>query len=259
MTTRTMKRACGWLTGALIATGCGSQATPDYPGEKLSVIQGLVLNEGDDTPDDAVVVVSWGIGMFGFGESVAEVEGEFPAQFSLALYEPPPEHVLHNPAEPWVFPEGHPFDPADEATIAIGQIVAVAKDANGDPDPSAVLGGAEGHLVLYAETDIEEGSLTAEMIGASAPAGYHLVEVLPQDPEAEEDVVTCQAAATDLDEWHECGFVQGWALAANDSEVAVRLVDSSELSLPYFSPILLGPNTDLDPAPGCMMGDPMCP
>lgn len=261
MTTRIMKRACGWLAGAALAAGCGSQATPDYPGEKLSVIQGLVLNErGGDAPGDALVVVSWGVGMFGFGESVAEVEGEFPAQFALSLYEPPPGDVLHNPAEPWSFPDyGYPFALEAEATIAIGRILAVGKDANGDPDPHQVLGGAEGHLLLYAETDIEEGTLTAEMIASSAPAGYHLVKVHAPNPAVDDPIVECQAGSQSLDEWHACGFVSNWSLAPNDDEVAVRLAPDHELELPYFLPRLLPPNTDLSGGPVCGMNDPMCP
>jgi hypothetical protein len=249
--------------GLLVAAGCGAQATPDYPGEKLSVVKGKVVSAltVPEVPD-ALVLANWGdVGaMFPPGGTTAEVEGEFPAQFSLALYEPPPEEKLFNPADSIRFAQDErPFDPAVESRIALAHIVAVAKDASGNPDPYHVLGAAEGHALLYVEEDIAEDSLGAAMFHAPLEAGYHLLEVRAI-PEAEErGVIECEAAAVSVEAWKACGLNSRLHRADNDDTVTVRLVPDTELFFESYSPIYVSPGTDLDPTPTCNPMDPMNP
>lgn len=252
----------GWPLAALALAGCGSQATPDYPGEKLSVVKGVVVSELTQAePEDALVVAEWGqVGaMFGFDRTVAEIEGEFPAQFSLTLYEPPPEQVLYNPAEQVAWSGVYPFDPEAEPMIALAHIVALGRDAEGKPDPYNVLGASEQHALLYAADAIEEGSLAAEMFHATLPAGYHLVQIAEQDHEAERAVVECNAAAETIEEWKVCGISSRLDIAAPSTQVTVRLAPEADLEFPSYSPVYLPPGTDLTPPHGCVMGDPMIP
>jgi hypothetical protein len=259
------KSRLGWPLAVLIASGCAAQATPDYPGEKLSAVKGVVVNELTETEsEEAVVIADWGqVGaMFGgFSSTVAEIEGEFPAQFSLSLYEAPADEALYNPAE-GIYWDGdvYPFDPANEPRIALGHILAVGKDAEGNPDPYRVLGGSEEHALLYAEAPIEEGSLGAAMLHATLPAGYHLLVVEELDAEEERAVIECEAESESVEEWLDCGLNSRLQVADPSDEVTVQMAPEGELTFPSYYPIFLTPGTDLDPGPTCNpMIDPMCP
>lgn len=258
-----VNKRLGWPLAVLLASGCAAQATPDYPGEKLAAVKGVVINQLTETEtEDAVVVAEWGqVGaMFGFDRTVAEIEGEFPAQFSLSLYEAPPEQVLYNPAE-GIYWQGaeFAFEPEDEPLIALAHIVAIGKDEEGNPDPYNVLGASEEHALLYASEPIEEGSLGAAMFHTTLPAGYHLLVIEPLDAEEERDVIECEAASETKDEWKACGLNSVLHLADPGDEVTVRLVPEGELVFPSYNPVFLPAGTNLDGGPTCAPMDPMCP
>jgi len=108
------------------------------------------------------------------------VIGEFPAQFSLDILEPPPAEALNASVT--------------GERLAIGMFVGL--DPTGAPFridlsqgpsyPDWLLGGSEGHLLLYSPDGIPDSSLWSQTIGLTLTSGYHLMEVLPQ-PDVEDE------------------------------------------------------------------------
>jgi hypothetical protein len=107
------------------------------------------------------------------------VVGEFPAQFSLDILEPPPAEAL--------------IGSATGERLAIG--IFVALDPAGAPwridlsqgvnYPDWLLGGSESHLLLYTPDVITESSIWSQALAPTLPTGYTLLESLPLEEEEE--------------------------------------------------------------------------
>jgi hypothetical protein len=117
----------------------------------------------------------------GVGQTTRAV-GEFPAQFSLDILEPPPPEVL--------------VGSATGERIAYGLFVAI--DPAGEPwrldlkepieYPDWLLGGSESHVLLYAPDGVPEGSIWAQTFGFTLAPGYQLLEpFVDQDDEEGDD------------------------------------------------------------------------
>jgi hypothetical protein len=99
--------------------------------------------------------------------------GEFPAQFSLDILEPPPAEAL--------------IRSVTGEQLALGLLIALDPagapfrvDLSRGPNyPDWVLGGSETHLLGYAPNGVSEGSLWSQLVGLTLAPGYHLMEVLP--------------------------------------------------------------------------------
>jgi hypothetical protein len=116
----------------------------------------------------------------GIGQTTPAV-GEFPAQFSLDILEPPPPEAL--------------MRDASGQELGIGLVVAL--DPSGAPwrfelgqleQPSWLLGGSMSHLVVFAPEAISEDSPWSRALGFTPGAGYQLVELSHgpcDDPEAD--------------------------------------------------------------------------
>jgi hypothetical protein len=80
---------------ALTVAGCDSQAGSDYPGEPLATLEGTVtVADSTEVPTSAEATIVWHVWQDGDSANVTEsaaIEGEFPAAFTLGIYEPPPE------------------------------------------------------------------------------------------------------------------------------------------------------------------------
>jgi len=106
--------------------------------------------------------------------------GEFPAQFSLDILEPPPAEAL--------------IGSTSGERLAYGLFVAL--DPAGAPwridltllpaFPPWLLGGSESHVLLYAPDGIPEGSTYAEALGFTLPPGYQLMENFVEQTDGEE-------------------------------------------------------------------------
>jgi hypothetical protein len=106
--------------------------------------------------------------------------GEFPAQFSLDILEPPPAEAL--------------IPSVTGERIAIDMLIAI--DPAGAPFrvdltqgsnyPDWVLGGSESHLLAFTPDGVPEGSLWSQTIGLTLTPGYHLMEVLLEQKVGEE-------------------------------------------------------------------------
>ena len=103
------------------------------------------------------------------GDKVA-IEGQFPASFTLDLYDAPPDVALLQS------PEGG--QPA-----ALGFFVVVEPDAalefdESNLDDGRIIGGSETHVLLYAEEAIEADSPWGRYLGSGFPAGFHVLQVI---------------------------------------------------------------------------------
>lgn len=142
---------CGCLATSrllLVLLALGSCACGDalvgsgYQGEPLMVLSGQVIIEEAlaDPLGEARVAVHWSSqGEFGYQhQQETEVVTSFPAQYTLALYTPPPGEVHYQPRH-----ANHP--------MAMG-VPIVYDDLDGDgafDEGEGVIGGAQDVMVLY--------------------------------------------------------------------------------------------------------------
>jgi hypothetical protein len=115
------------------------------------------------------------------GQTTAAV-GEFPAQFSLDILEPPPADAL--------------IGSATGQRLALGFFVAI--DPAGEPwridltdgsgYPEWLMGASESHYLMYTPESLPDSSIwSAAFGGLTLGPGYHLMEVLPDPGEKEEN------------------------------------------------------------------------
>jgi hypothetical protein len=118
---RAWNRACAPLTAAalnLALASCDSQVSPQYRGESLLTVSGSVMNISDNQPQGPLVPA------LAFTNSKRNevrlvevaVKGEFPSDFRMDVYDPPPSEALV-PVN-----EGMP-----DTRAAFGYITAVSK------------------------------------------------------------------------------------------------------------------------------------
>lgn len=195
-------RALATTLLGLAATACGLQHDDQYPGEALASIQGQVINELPAAPATQVTI-GW---MYdtGSGDEFAldtvDVEGEFPAAFTLTLYGTPS------------IPEG--------AFGAVGLFYAIDPatfDPEQDDAGGGVLGMAEHHAIVYLAQPSwsfdEATRLEIEgFLGGPVDAGYSLYSI-------------------ELDTDDEDPFDQLVPLPA-DGEINVRLAPYQDLLVP---------------------------
>jgi hypothetical protein len=179
--------APGALFPLAALAACSAQAGTSYPGEPLATLTGTVQTASEDqspspAPMDAALV--WASVQFSPSEQLiqsvhwvgesAPVSGQFPATFTLNVYQPPPDSALI-------------ACPSSSAHIAVAFIVAVPA---GTDVTSADLAGASGEaydsMVLYLDSDEPSGwSCLANMGFTYAPTkGFHLMTEVPNSIEA---------------------------------------------------------------------------
>jgi len=128
-----MKRRLGL---ALLLAGplaCSAQAEPDYRGEPLAVVRGAIVTGEHAAPSDVEAAVVWISEPEQDGWPVARVHvsGEFPAQFTVEVFDPPPE-----PAElSETLGTGDVRNP-----IAIGMLAAIAPNSGARVSYDEILG-----------------------------------------------------------------------------------------------------------------------
>jgi hypothetical protein len=131
---KTIKLALPVVLAAQFLGACGSQAGEEYRGEPLLRMKGSVVIQNPNPPDNLVPAIAFlntRNGTLDFAE--VQVAGEFPAQFTLDVFEPPPEGcilVSENPED------------ENEPRFAMGFITAVNAD---HPDSVAGERSSGGH------------------------------------------------------------------------------------------------------------------
>ena len=104
--------------GLLVLLGCGDQTSPAYRGESLLSFSGRVELVNAPTQDELVPALAFQ-GVDGYWKLLdVDVEGEFPAGFTLHVFDPPPEGTLSDLA---AIHDGEPV-------IAVAYITAVSPD-----------------------------------------------------------------------------------------------------------------------------------
>lgn len=199
------------LTSSLLglgATACGVQHDDAYPGEALATINGRVTNELP-TPPAAEVTLLWfydSTAGDGWAAETAEVEGEFPAAFTLDLYTPP------------VLPEGTMF--AIAYVLAVDPVTFTPDDGEPGDNLDWMLGASERHVILYLGQDTaafapDERARIEEHLGGALDAGFHILAAEPDDD--------------DDDTWVQL------SPAPEDTSITVRMAPYADLVFPEFS------------------------
>jgi hypothetical protein len=118
-----------WMAAILLAAAsCGEVAPPSYPGESLAILRGVVLNpDGLQLQNDVSAHLVWSSAQPGAEQvqlaASTTFEARLPADFTLALYNPPPPEALQQ---------------VDGVTLARGDIYVLTQNqlaalSNGDP------------------------------------------------------------------------------------------------------------------------------
>lgn len=199
---------CVPLASSLFA--CSSQVQSDYQGEPVATLRGKVVAKKASLESDVSAAIVWStVRPEFFGERV-DVQGSFPASFSLNLFEAPPaeaELATYNDyciAERW---RGDIVEGADcDGTLIpegtgvgawIGHIVAVdSSTQDGQLDVPKVVGADLDHFIVYFDhDDFDESDLpanpSAEQIARAMDlidpdymgpreAGFHLARKNPE-------------------------------------------------------------------------------
>lgn len=157
------------LTPVAALAGCASQVDSTHQGTPLAKVSGAVRNTRT-TPVSAGadVVVVWvnssGTPDIAVADSV-EVEGSFPAQFSLSIYSPPAPGLLND----W---EG--------VKVGVALIVAGVPGTDYSDDNAAeagMLGMEVDHLLVYLPQAVPAGSAASIILHGTPGPGFHLYGV----------------------------------------------------------------------------------
>ena len=174
-------RTAGCLLLVALSTfaGCDAQVNSEYRGEPLATIRGEITTRTLNTEPQYSAMVWWR----DFAEDDIRtlysqdvvVVGNFPAQFELDVFTPPPEGGLNSA-------------PDDAARFGLGLIVAIPdgffdRDYETASDVPAN-GVSPTHVLAYVESDLTPNSQAAKFFGAPLTAGFHLIEVTGYDGSA---------------------------------------------------------------------------
>jgi hypothetical protein len=144
--------------------GCDSQVDANHQGTALATLGGSVRNTRTLATDDAEVIVLWynssGNGDLSGTDSV-EVEGSFPAQFKLSIYEPPAPELLND----W-----------NGVKFGVAYIIAGGSGTDSS-DEDTWLGADANHLLVYLPEDVPAGSDVATLLRGTPRAGFHIYGV----------------------------------------------------------------------------------
>lgn len=160
---------------AAIAAGCGTQSDDTYQGEPLAVLRGQVTTQETTPPPADEVNLAWlqiGEPSLGVVAEQAPVTGQFPAEFELELFAPPPDAAINNL-------------PDLGGKFAISMIASL--DPTSDLVNNPVIWGlAEQHMLAYLPETIDPHTMISDFLGGVTAPGYHLMQDVPEagsDPE----------------------------------------------------------------------------
>ncbi len=184
MSTKSKSRWLLWVP-LLGMASCDSQVSPDYPGQPLVSLTGEVTSTSSSYLGPVEVALLWQRGPPpSTGDETlatkAAVQGEFPAQFVLYLYHPPPQAALQT-----LQPGEVSFARANAAVVSQGVANALAAmpSTSGPVDVSNTAYALDTlHWFLFLEEAVPANSLTEWWLGGALPAGYHLLNVLATSP-----------------------------------------------------------------------------
>ncbi|HKO93989.1 MAG TPA: hypothetical protein VJU61_22700 [Polyangiaceae bacterium] len=166
-----------WVNGILMLgglVGCSAQVEPDYRGEPLAVLRGALVTGEQAAPSEVDAALVWLTADEidgGWPIARVRVRGEFPAQFSIEVFDPPPAHAVR-------VVEGDVASPALDPTT-IGILAAIAPNSGDSISYDEILGVWLGGAVEYFEHDaggerVDYVQLEAERHKIAPTQGYHL-------------------------------------------------------------------------------------
>lgn len=158
-----------WCLGL---TACGEVVTPEYRGEPLATVQGVVENrDGLELPSEVSAYVVW-LNAIGSGDArelsaSATVEATLPANFSLSLFHEPPAVAFGAAPE------------SREATVAVGSVVVATTQqltalAEGRP-VRGVYGATADTQLVYVPSAGDAADLDEVYDGDPVVPGFNLV------------------------------------------------------------------------------------
>ena len=151
----------------LTLAACDSQVDGSHNGTPLAELAGTVANQRTAPTNDAEVVILWQNSSGSPDIIAAEtipVVGNFPAEFQLAIFEPPLDSMLND---------------YGDSKMGVAYIISATAGAdfnNGDEE-EAVLGMDQNHLLVYVPEDIVEGSQVSTVLRGTPKAGFHIYDV----------------------------------------------------------------------------------
>lgn len=165
--------ACGYGAGASseidfeCTNACSEPAECSV--EALDTWQTCVAACGDVTADYEITVELCSDTVLG---EMVSVTGEFPTSFTLDLFQPPPTEVM--------------LAGEDGIAVALGFFIATDPDAGpitlqetpDSPPPAGIVGGSEGHMLIYAADPVPADSLWGQLLGGAYDPGYHVLQVI---------------------------------------------------------------------------------
>ncbi|HTL36720.1 MAG TPA: hypothetical protein VL326_26480 [Kofleriaceae bacterium] len=222
----------------LLATlaACDSQVDSDHQGTPLAKLTGSVGNTRTlPVTSGAEVVAVWqkssgSPDLTGVGS--VEVEGSFPAQFTLSIYEPPDASLLND----W---EG--------VHVGVALLVAGVPGTDYSNEHAAeagLLGMEENHLLVYLPQAVPAGSAAAALLHGTPSAGFHLYNVgriSDAEKQQREDCINGLSDPTVQQIYSQCGgepYFDDFVPTATDlaTQLFIELVDDlSQIDIPNWT------------------------
>ncbi|MCA9715124.1 MAG: hypothetical protein KC468_10630, partial [Myxococcales bacterium] len=116
--------------------------------------------------------IDWDLCVDGASGERVSVSGEFPAAFTLNLYQPPPADALLQDAGGLRIAYGW-------FIVADPEVETISLSLYDDAPPPAIIGGSGAHVLIYAADPIPADSDWGQYLGGAYDVGYHVVEVVP--------------------------------------------------------------------------------
>ncbi len=177
---RSLLLTCTILAATALGAACGDPLVgEDFLGTPTLTLTGQVtVRPGVPEPSRPRLSLFW----LGFDttdlsrssmEQRVEVENRFPATFSMAVFDPPPDEAM-------------PYHEPDDPTARVGvAFLAVYADLNENgfmnsnsfdaQGPDQLIGASPHHVLVYASKGLPEGTETSRLLGLPLEPGYSLL------------------------------------------------------------------------------------
>jgi hypothetical protein len=205
----TSKWTCTTVLATCLSTAaCDAQRYSDYTGQAVWTLFGAIVSEDAQIDEATSAAIYWSHAgkHFDVLERV-DVEGNFPAEFTLRTFEPPPAPAQVSLAEVGIAAldialglvvavetETAPFYPTVISTIEDNAAPLAPGETLLEGDDRAWLrGGAPGHLVAYLSEEPPENAACL----ADFTAGYNLVALTPKTSAEVASNEVCEQTALD--------------------------------------------------------------
>ena len=183
-----------WVNGAWMVVGlmaCSAQVEPDYRGEPLAILRGALVTGEQAAPSEVDAALVWVTAEGqedGWPIARVRVRGEFPAQFTIDVFDPPPASTV-------LVDQGDALGSAPDPT-AIGVLAAVAPNSGERISYDEILGVWLDGGVEYFQRDANGEAIDfvqseAERRKIPATQGYHLFRQT-SDAQLEREAFRCQ-------------------------------------------------------------------